>query len=296
MLITSNPYGTDTVIKPKFVHVVDTCPRPFVNFYINDAMPMCQRNCIQFFDSTINGQTDPTSKWQWIFPGADSAVSSDFPLVPYTTTTPNPFPVCYSFDGVYDVTLIVQNQYGVDTLTKKDFITIQSVPGSYSIPDTTVLYGDEIKLYAGGGHTYQWLSDTSLLSTSSAVTVRPVVTTTYICIITDTLLGCSSYKRVTVTVTHNPNIFVPNAFAPDDPLAPLENRLVQVFANDVASMKFVIYDRWGEKLFESTVQSIGWDGTYNGKKCSPGIYIYTLEVTFAGGNTIKQNGNITLLR
>ena len=61
-------------------------------------------------------------------------------------------------------------------------------------------------------------------------------------------------------------------------------------------MKFFIYNRWGEKVFESTDRTIGWDGFYKGKACDAGVFAYYLEVTFFDDNVKKLSGNITLVR
>src|SRR5262249_18526182 len=92
-LIVSNPYGSDTLTMANFIHVVDTCPRPIANFAASDTLPFCSRTCLHFSDSTQN--VDPTTTWEWHFPGAYPD-SSDFP---------NPDSICYNDDGVFDVML-----------------------------------------------------------------------------------------------------------------------------------------------------------------------------------------------
>ncbi|TAL58166.1 MAG: hypothetical protein EPN85_12200, partial [Bacteroidetes bacterium] len=69
----------------------------------------------------------------------------------------------------------------------------------------------------------------------------------------------------------------------------------------IQNMTFTIYDRWGEKVFETTDQKICWDGTYKGNSDSyrgmnTAVFVYFLEATLTSGEKINKKGNISLLR
>ena len=59
---------------------------------------------------------------------------------------------------------------------------------------------------------------------------------------------------------------------------------------------FIIYNRWGQKVFEGTSVKRGWDGTFKGKLQPMDVYTYTLDVIFSDGKKLKKTGDITLLR
>ena len=66
-------------------------------------------------------------------------------------------------------------------------------------------------------------------------------------------------------------------------------------------MIFLIYDRWGELVFDSDTDGDamlqGWDGTYKGKELSPQVFVYFLEGEFLDGEVIDMmKGNITLVK
>jgi gliding motility-associated-like protein len=61
-------------------------------------------------------------------------------------------------------------------------------------------------------------------------------------------------------------------------------------------MIFRIFDRWGEMVFETTDQSIGWDGTFRGKKLDPDVYVYYADITCVGGLNEIVKGNVTLMK
>jgi gliding motility-associated-like protein len=61
-------------------------------------------------------------------------------------------------------------------------------------------------------------------------------------------------------------------------------------------MKFTIWSRWGEKVFETDSKSVGWDGRYKGKILPMDVYAYTLDVEFGDGTSVRRKGDITLIR
>jgi gliding motility-associated-like protein len=61
-------------------------------------------------------------------------------------------------------------------------------------------------------------------------------------------------------------------------------------------MYLAIYNRWGQKVFETNDKSKGWNGYYNGKPAPPGVYDYYLEIYCYNKQLFQKKGNITLLR
>ena len=61
-------------------------------------------------------------------------------------------------------------------------------------------------------------------------------------------------------------------------------------------MNFIIFDRWGNKVFETNNNSIGWDGRYRGQAMNAGTYIYYLTALLNDGNTYTKKGNVELIR
>ena len=57
-----------------------------------------------------------------------------------------------------------------------------------------------------------------------------------------------------------------------------------------------IYDRWGKRVFQSTDQSEHWDGTFNEKTLSPQTFVYIITGTNVLGETIKFEGNVTIIK
>ena len=114
------------------------------------------------------------------------------------------------------------------------------------------------------------------------------VTDAFGCLTTDSII-----IYVSEALCEEPNIFVPNAFSPD---SDGHNDVIFVEGGVITELYFVIYNRWGEQVFETNVINKGWDGTFNGKACPPDVYGYYMKCRCIDGNEFTKKGNITLLR
>ncbi len=110
--------------------------------------------------------------------------------------------------------------------------------------------------------------------------------------------GCGFYiDDVSVTLIEEPKtenvLYIPNIFSPNNDG---QNDKLFVRGQQIESLHFIIYNRWGNLVYESNDINHGWDGTQNGKKSETGVYVYRAEVTFKDGETLVKRGNVTLVR
>lgn len=107
---------------------------------------------------------------------------------------------------------------------------------------------------------------------------------------------CEAEVKLPVRVVQNYDIFIPNIFSPNGDGA---NDFFEYFGNK-AGVKFLtveVFNRIGEKVFESNDIQFRWDGKYKGVLQEPGVYVYLFKVTFVDNHTEKQyKGSITLMR
>ena len=98
-----------------------------------------------------------------------------------------------------------------------------------------------------------------------------------------------------VTVIQQPRIFFPNAFLPLG--VNREFRGKGVFIEEGKGFNMQVYNRWGEKLFESTDFTLGWDGrAANDEFVMPGVYVYVVNFLGKNNKTYSQKGTLTILR
>lgn len=194
----------------------------------------------------------------------------------------------------------IQNEFGCmqDTFIQVNIFNFIPPLSASADPDT-IIGGESSLLTATNDATYTYLWQpfgTLNFYTLPDVVASPEETTTYEVTIRDEN-GCINQALVTVFVLNlecaEPYIFIPSGFTPDgDGL----NDVLEVYGNNIAEMHLVIYNRWGELVFESFDQSETWDGTYNGKELSTEAFGFYLEVKCDDGETFLKKGNITLIK
>jgi gliding motility-associated-like protein len=97
-----------------------------------------------------------------------------------------------------------------------------------------------------------------------------------------------------VLVEPSGKIIFPNAFRPESPLA--ENRVFMPGVIDnVSEYHLMIFNRWGELIFESFDKDIGWDGTVDGKMSKQDVYVWKVEGKYSNGLGFLESGDVTLM-
>ena len=109
--------------------------------------------------------------------------------------------------------------------------------------------------------------------------------------------GCYDVFEYKAAVLVEPvgRIVYPNVFSPEAQLE--ENKIFKPGIIDfVEEYHLMIFNRWGELIFESLSQDLGWNGIINGKVAKEDVYIWKVEGKYTNGQTFVQTGDVTLLR
>ncbi len=163
-------------------------------------------------------------------------------------------------------------------------------------PNNSIAIGDQVQLNASGASNYTWVPVTGLDNPNSpSPKASPVVTTTYCAIGIDNSGVCSDSACIRIYVdTRCPELFVPNVFSPNNDGV---NDKLQVYGTKcVKEFKMVIFDRWGEKVFETDDANATWDGTYNGKDMSGATFVYYIKGLYKDDRPIDLKGNFTIVK
>jgi len=212
----------------------------------------------------------------------------------------------YTAPGCYDVTLTVISDLGCT-----DQITYPSLVCVYPYPNAEFTYGPQptsvlnptinFTNASTDATTYSWVFGADTLGTSTDVnpsfTFPSDVPGTYpVCLVATSDFGCKDSVCHNVVIDEEFLVYVPNAFTPD------EDDLNELFAPvivgaDPLQYKFLIFNRWGELIFDSQILGQGWDGRYKSLMVQEDVYVWKLEVVNAMNNEKHEyKGHVTLLK
>jgi gliding motility-associated-like protein len=182
----------------------------------------------------------------------------------------------------------------------KSYVKVVDVPNVTIVApgqlrsDTTVRFGTPISLKASGAIYYSWSPNYNITSlTAKNVTVTPFKNTQYI------LTGyngghCMSSDTLNVFVIEDcGEMYVPNAFSPN---GDGHNDVLYVRGLCLKTLSFMVFNRWGEKVFETNDVNVGWDGKYHDEDLNTGVFVYRLEGRTYDGKQYTAKGNVTLIR
>jgi gliding motility-associated-like protein len=237
-----------------------------------------------FDNTTAGGQT-----YQWDFGDGN------------TSTAFEPTHL-YSTPGTYNIVMVAANPNTCNlTDTARFTIVVYAKPVadfSYTpvvpVENTPNIF---MNLSSPDAVRFKWLfgdGDTLLTTSRADVTHQYNATNTFnACLIAFNAVGCPDTLCKPVSTKVVPALDVPNAFTPNTGNV---NSIVYVRGFGIAKMKFIIWNRWGQKVFETNNRLQGWDGKVKGVVQPMDVYAYTLDVEFFDGTKTTKKGDITLIR
>jgi gliding motility-associated-like protein len=224
----------------------------------------------------------------------------DFGVLPIAIDTANISNPTYTYPGpgTYTQTLIAYTDSPAcgDT-TQLQVVIYPDFTFSYDIKDIRCTYGVEFiassSLDGVVATSYNWIFGDGSSSTTPADTHIYAASGNYdVSITINTANGCVDSYSTIIEKIALAEVFVPNAFTPN---GDRENDVLFV-RGGIDELSFKIYNRWGELVFETEDQSIGWDGTYKGNPVDPGVFVYHLISKCSENEEIFKKGNVTVIR
>jgi gliding motility-associated-like protein len=264
---------------------VDTISSYPVNISTTSFTQICRGG--EMFLEVFNLDSTDNLTYQWL-PESEIIVgqNSNKPIVAPILTT--------------DFWVTATNQHGCTTT---DTLTVQTSnifpPLAIQSSADSTFPGEPIQLTAtfDGNYLYDWLTDSSLSANGIHNPIAtPYVPTIYTLLIEDEN-GCRNIASIPILIRQFecelPYIFIPNAFTPNNDG---NNDEFFVRANSITKVYLAVYNRWGQRVFETRDLNQGWDGTFNGMPLEPDVFGYYLEIDCFNGLKQFKKGNVALIR
>ena len=222
----------------------------------------------------------------------------------------------YFEPGIYTVSLSASNIAGqVMTTTKDMIIEVFAKPSAQFETKPKLVYLPGGILYTKNNSfnasRYAWnFGDGGTSDEFEPQYSYQAVGAYTISLIAFSVNNCSDTTTVNnaVTTQNGGQILVPNAFSPNVSGASTggtpgsggssdgKNDIFLPIMRGVTQFEMLVFNRWGELLFESSDAQSGWDGYYNGKLCAQDVYVYKITALYENGERIVRTGDINLIR
>jgi gliding motility-associated-like protein len=234
--------------------------------------------------AVLTGTTTGSGNYQW----STGETTSSITVSPTQNTT---YDVVYTYgDGCTlqgQVVVSVADNFAIDLAATPDV--------------TEVVQGDDIQLDVSVTGTatnpsYAWTENgTALAATSATVTVTPIVNPTTYAVTVTSQEGCSNTAEIVFAVLE-PEWEIPNAFSPNGDEINDVFKVVFKNENNIQTLRFQVFNRWGQKVYDWTTGEPGWDGKLNGNDQPAEVYLYYIELQLGTGEVVEEKGDLTLIR
>lgn len=270
--------------------MVTVNPNPVADFYTNTI-----GGCAPFDVKFFNFSTTNAVSCIWDF--GDGSIETQCGNINHTYTTV----------GGKNISLSIENTSGCEaTVSHIDYIHVYEAPTANFIADNYVLdvFDTEVKFTNLSTLATNYIWDFGDASTISALhNPSHNFPTSDGGIYEISLIAandlCTDTAYATIEINEILFYYIPNTFTPDN--GGLNDFFRPVFTSgfDPYDYRLLIYNRWGEVIFESYDASVGWDGSYNGQNVSIGVYVWSIEFRTAGTANDRRmisKGHVTLLK
>jgi len=268
-LVTVTEDGSCTV--PQTASLTVTV-NPLPTAIISGTIDVCQNDNSPILTITGADATGPYTINYTLNGNAQTAIIAN----PTTTIT-----VLTGTDGTYTYSLTsIQDASStecINTLTGSVIVTVNELPIVNAGIDQILccpndITPSEVVLNGSGALTYTWNNGVI----DGGLFTPPTGTTTYIVTGTDGN-GCTDTAYVTIQIQEDIIYYVPNTFTPDGDV--FNHTFQPIFTSgfDPFDYTLLIFNRWGEIIFESHNADIGWNGNYGGEDVQDGVYTWKIE-------------------
>ncbi len=264
-------------------------PTPQVNF-VGDILDGCMPVVTEFVANT----TGNIASCNWNF--GDGSTSNDCDVVTHSFSGAGCFTVSYTVTTVEGCT---------NTHTIPQYVCAYPYPDADFTPTPNILstldWESEMINESIGASSYDWSFGDGSANSSEISPIHEFPSdeggSYLVTLVAYSDFGCTDTISQLVVVNEELVYYIPNTFTPDNDDFNEVFKPIFTLGYDPYNFNMLIFNRWGEVLFESNNADVGWDGTYGGGIVQDGVYIW--KITFKINGIDKRHsivGHVNLIR
>lgn len=192
---------------------------------------------------------------------------------------------------------VSEGSCGSNTVRTAITVTVNTPSISISVDPKILCYKTSLNASVSGALSYTWFPDKWISCTNCYDPVLSPLETVEYCVEGMDNNSCigKACTTIEVNLTRNHDFSLPNAFTPNGDGI---NDSFCLKGWDVcnAEFKIQIYDRWGEKVFESSDPNFCWNGVFKGQLLSSDVFVCSVSAKYKDETEVNKKGNITLIR
>jgi gliding motility-associated-like protein len=265
-----------------FSNIIKIDNKPQVDFNVNNSSG-CAPLTVDFLNLSI---APSNSSYFWTFGNGNTSVMKDPSVI-------------YDSIGFYAVKQVITTTQGCsDSLTKDNFISLQNGPVALFsassekaiVPLANISFMD---LSENNSNPY-WIFGDGYYSDLNNPEHTYLDTGNFeVCLVASSSYGCKDTSCIEVYISGSNEIALPSAFSPN---GDNNNDIFMILGGPFLEIELKIYNEWGNQIFISSSQEVGWDGTFEGTIQPIGAYEYTIKGKSLDNQEINLYGVVHLTR
>ena len=291
LFVTTNHACKDSLTKTVTVH-----PNPVVSF-VSDSLDGCAGVIANFTDNTtINAPSDTNLfTWNWNFGNGLTSTNQNPQGIVFGNTS-NTSVALYTVSLTVTAGVLYGSCSTTDTVVNMITVYPKPIADFTFSPQQTDIYDREITFMDNSIIASQllWnLGDGDSSNVPNPIHEYADSGSYLVTLFIENIEGCKDTVQKLVKIDPVFVIFIPNAFTPEgDKL----NESFSVKGYGITQLDMLIFDRWGEKIWEGHQLDDSWDGTYKGNLVENDVYVYKIKVRDVFNVWHEYIGKVTIIK
>jgi gliding motility-associated-like protein len=281
VLTAGDGYAPCDVSDTEYVKIDTNLPE--AHFYVKPYI--CPNEEVEV---ALISRSNKVADYVWNFDGGT--------IITKNSNNGGPYKIAWDQPGKHIVTVIAKSGGACPDYLAADTVQVVNPDARIDTIPATLCAGDSVefrpKVY-DAANNYTWAPDHYFVQNNSYSIWGKIDRAGFVTLTVTDPYGCTATEKVLVNAQPCCEVALPNAFTPNGDGK--NDRFRPITSGHHVIHVFRVKNRWGQTMFDSGHEPLGWDGTLNGEPQDMGTYFYYLRYDCEGVSK-EMKGDVTLVR